>query len=129
MIRFISTFLLATVFACSAYAEFQESNMSQGGFSGPSAVMEVKTASAAAEAPEDTTCVLQGNIVKRLSRNRYVFKDATGTVNVDIPPHVFGTLTVTPSTKVRLTGEVGGKRRRDNQDPHVRIRYLEILRS
>ena len=99
------------------------------GFKGPSAeTTRVETARAAVDASEGTTCVLTGNIVEHLTRDRYTFKDADGSVVVNIPPHVFGALEVTPADKVRITGEVRGKRNPAHPDGHIGVRYIELVR-
>ena len=98
-------------------------------FKGPSAAAAlVATAAEAMKAEEHATCVLEGNITDHLSRDRYTFKDGSGTMQVAIAPHVFGSLEVSPENTVRLTGEIGGKKHPDRLDPHLRVRYIEILR-
>lgn len=97
-------------------------------FLGPSAAAApAKTLRECADAEEMTTCVLSGRLVRREHKNRYAFEAEGGQMMVDIPPHVFGQLDVTPEQTVRLTGEVGGKRHPDRQDPHLRVRYIEVL--
>ena len=97
-------------------------------FNGPSDARRLETtASASLNADEGTTCVLEGNIVKHMEKNRYLFKDDSGEITVDIPPHVFGNIDVTPETKVRVTGEIRGKKRPEKADAHMAVRYLEKL--
>lgn len=116
--RFLLLCCLIVVLASPAWA----------GFRGPSAaVTQVGTVTAASEAPEGTTCVLTGNIIEHLNRDRYTFKDDSGSITVNIPPHVFGALEVTPASKVRITGEIRGKRHPERPDAHVDVRYLEVL--
>src|SRR5699024_11590732 len=66
----------------------------QGGFSGPSATQSqaggfqgpngsVTTVESAKSLRDDTWVTLRGNIVERISDDLYVFKDASGTINVD----------------------------------------------
>ncbi len=103
--------------------------VSFAGFNGPSeSAGPLTQVSQALAADEMATCVLEGNIVKHLTKNRYEFTDGTGSMVVDIPPHVFGQLDVTPQDKVRLTGEIGGKKRPDRpQNAHLRVRYIEKI--
>ena len=103
--------------------------VSFAGFNGPSeSAGPVTQVSQALAADEATTCVLEGNIVKHLTKNRYEFTDGTASMTVDIPPHVFGQIDVTPQDRVRLTGEIGGKKRPERQpDTHLRVRYIEKL--
>ncbi|RUS66670.1 hypothetical protein CUZ56_01951 [Saezia sanguinis] len=127
--RYLWIAIISLVFSITAFAQYQGPGTNQGGFVGPSALTEVSKASQVGNAQEDAPCILVGNIVERLNRDRYTFKDESGTVVVNIPPHVFSNTTVTPETKIRLIGEVGGKRHSDQrQDPHVRVRYLEVVK-
>lgn len=48
-------------------------------------------------------------------------------MTIDIPPHVFGQLDVTPQDTVRITGEIGKKRNADANDLHLRVRYIEKI--
>lgn len=80
-----------------------------------------------ARAEEMPTCVLTGHLTRHERRNRYLFEAEDGRIIVDIPPHVFGQTDVRPEQIIRLTGEIGGKRHADRQDPHLRVRYLEVL--
>ena len=96
---------------------------------GPSASSSpVSTATLAQEADEGATCVLEGSIIEHLAKDRYTFKDKSGSIVVNIPPHVFGTLEVTPQNTVKLTGEIRGKKDRNRQDAHLGVRYIEIVK-
>lgn len=97
-------------------------------FLGPSATTApVKNVRECADAEEMTTCVLTGRLVRREHKNRYAFEAEGGQMMVDIPPHVFGQLDVSPEQTVRLTGEIGGKRHPERMDTHLRVRYIEVL--
>lgn len=98
------------------------------GFLGPSDSREViNTVQAAVQAGDMTTCVLMGNIVRHTEKNRYVFQDKSGTMIIDIPPHVFGQVDVTPQDPVRITGEIAKKKGPEAQDIHLRVRYIEKI--
>ena len=88
----------------------------------------VKQALGVTTAPEWSPVVLEGNIIRKLSYTRYVFKDRSGTAMVHIPQYVFGLHRVYADTKVRLTGQILGKYPTEFYDPHARILYLEILK-
>lgn len=115
---------LAALSAC-AQLPLQEA---RAGFLGPSNAAAPTTSLAeCARAEEMTTCVLTGHLTRHERRNRYLFEAEDGRIIVDIPPHVFGQTDVRPEQIIRLTGEIGGKRHADRQDPHLRVRYLEVL--
>lgn len=89
----------------------------QGGFSGPTATQSQAggfvgpngsstTVESAKSMRDDTWVTLRGNIVERISDDLYLFKDASGTVNVDIDHKRWNGLTVTPQDVVEIQGEV-----------------------
>ena len=90
----------------------------QGGFSGPTTTMQsqsggfvgpngsITTVASAKSLRDDAWVTLRGNIVERISDDLYVFKDATGTVNVDIDHKRWNGVTVTPQDVVEIQGEV-----------------------
>ena len=77
---------------------------SQGGFKGPTpgvaSVAQVKTQR------DDSWVVLEGNIIRQVGHELYEFKDATGTINVDIDDKRWMGQTLSPTDKVRIEGEV-----------------------
>lgn len=75
-----------------------------GGFVGPNG--SSTTVESAKSLRDDTWVTLRGNIVERISDDLYVFKDATGTVNVDIDHKRWNGVTVTPQDVVEIQGEV-----------------------
>ncbi len=75
-----------------------------GGFVGPNG--SSTTVESAKSLRDDAWVTLRGNIVERISDDLYVFKDATGTINVDIDHKRWNGLTVTPQDTVEIQGEV-----------------------
>lgn len=119
---------IASPILCLALMSLLTPCAAEAAFLGPSATnAPVKSLPECAGAEEMTTCVLSGHLVRREHKNRYVFEGEGGQMIVDIPPHVFGQLDVTPEQTVRLTGEVGGKRHPERMDTHLRVRYIEVL--
>jgi uncharacterized protein (TIGR00156 family) len=55
---------------------------------------------------DDAVVTLRGNIVQYLGKDMYVFKDSTGTINVDIDADVWRGQEVSPKDTVEITGEV-----------------------
>ena len=116
------------LFPCAAQAAndgFQGAQ-GMGGFQGPVAAVDADTVTKALKGWDDTPVVLTGNIVERLagSDNKYMFKDATGQIIVDIDNKQFFGRTVTPQTKVRLFGKVDKKMTRPAK---IDVKRLEIV--
>ncbi|EKY5004456.1 YgiW/YdeI family stress tolerance OB fold protein [Citrobacter amalonaticus] len=108
---------LAAIVAVMALCSAPVLAAQQGGFSGPSATQTQSggfqgpngsstTVESAKSLRDDTRVTLRGNIVERISDDLYLFKDATGTINVDIDHKRWNGVTVTPQDTVEIQGEV-----------------------
>ncbi|MGG7448317.1 YgiW/YdeI family stress tolerance OB fold protein [Kosakonia oryzendophytica] len=88
----------------------------QGGFTGPGATQQSggftgpngskATVESVKSLRDDAWVTLRGNIVERVSDDTYLFKDATGTINVDINRKRWNGVTVGPQDVVEIQGEV-----------------------
>ncbi len=99
--------MTAIVMMCSApvFAANQSQAMNQsGGFTGPGG--GTTTVESAKSMRDDAWVTLRGNIVERLSDDVYTFKDASGTINVDIDHKRWNGVTVGPQDLVEIQGEV-----------------------
>lgn len=75
-----------------------------GGFSdGANQVIGVKQA---LRSHDDAYVTLRGTIVRRLTSDEYLFKDATGTIVVEIDAEKWMGQTVGPNDTIEITGEV-----------------------
>ena len=99
----------------AAVGLFSTVTLAAGGYTGPGSDAQPATAAAgqittvkqAQAAADDTKVVLEGTITKRISSEHYEFKDATGSIQVEIDNDDWPAGTsVSENTKVRLTGEV-----------------------
>lgn len=108
---------LAVITAVMALACAPAFAANQGGFSGPSSTTTqsggfvgpsgtVTTAANAKTMRDDTWVTLRGNITERISDDLYIFKDASGTVNVDIDHKHWNGQTISPQDLVEIQGEV-----------------------
>ncbi|WP_312585380.1 YgiW/YdeI family stress tolerance OB fold protein [Atlantibacter sp.] len=79
-------------------------NSQKGGFVGPDTA--TTTVEQAKSLRDDAWVVLEGNIVRKVGKELYEFRDSTGTINVDIDDDHWGGVSVTPNDKVRIEGEV-----------------------
>ncbi|WP_058912652.1 YgiW/YdeI family stress tolerance OB fold protein [Entomohabitans teleogrylli] len=81
-----------------------DSRSAQGGFVGPSA--NASNVAQAKTLRDDSWVALEGNITQKVGKERYEFRDSSGTIVVEIDDHIWGGVTVTPTDKVRIEGEV-----------------------
>lgn len=81
-----------------------QTTQAAGCFNGPSAgamtVEKAKTMS------DDTWVTLRGNIEQRIGGDHYTFRDASGTMNVDIDHKRWNGQTITPKDTVELQGKI-----------------------
>ena len=75
-----------------------------GGFSGPGP--DLVTVKQALEMRDDTRVTLKGSIVRSLGDEAYTFKDATGTIEVEIDNEIWRGLNVGPEDIVVISGEI-----------------------
>lgn len=92
----------------------------RGGFSGPVTVM---TAAQAKTLPDDTKVTLRGNIESHLGGKNYMFKDASGSVVVEIKDKHWAGQSVSPQDSVQIDGEVD----RDHNTVTVEAENLKKL--
>jgi len=94
--------------ATTVFAEFIENNtqkkQTQGGFSGPS--ISKTTVNQAKTLKDDIPVVLEGNIIQHLGKDNYLFRDATGEINIEIDHDDWNGVTVTPKDTVTISGEI-----------------------
>lgn len=80
------------------------SGSAQAAFQGPG--LAPVTVAEALKLSDDTPVVLNGQIEKSLGDEKYQFKDATGTVVVEIDDEDWRGLDVTPNDVITIKGEV-----------------------
>jgi len=105
--------LLAPLFSTAALAS--------GGYTGPGATPEVRSVAAALAAADETPVLLQGRIVKRLQDETYEFRDASGSIKVEIDDEDWPARAIDQQAPVRLSGEVD----RDLLGREIDVEFVE----
>lgn len=101
------SFILASLLlaSTSVFAEFVgQTQTQQGGFNGPS--ISKTTVERAKTLRDDTPVTLEGNIVEHLGKDKYTFRDQTGDITIEIDKNDWRGVSVSPSDKVAIHGEV-----------------------
>ncbi len=116
--RSLATILvLSTIAATGVFAQggFQDPNApkmehhKKGDFKRGGFVNTDQTVSKASEAgswQDDQYIILQGNIVKQVGKDDFIFKDASGEIQVEVERKAWRGQDVSPSDEVKLYGEV-----------------------
>ena len=86
--------------------EAAPSTQAQGGFNGPNAISVINTVKEASHADDNAAVELTGYIISSIGNENYMFKDATGEIKIEIDQKDWHGLTVMPTTKIIIRGEV-----------------------
>ncbi len=97
----IFAFLFLLLFC--AFADSTQAYQAGGGFMGK---VQTSTVQEALKKPDNTYVVLQGKIVNRVSDDKYIFKDQTGSITVEIDNDKWIGQTVDTNDIIEITGEV-----------------------
>ena len=99
-----SAFVVALGLSANAFAAGFQGQANMGGFQGPR--LQPSSVSEALKLNDDTPVVLIGQIEKSLGGEKYLFKDATGSVTVEIDNEDWRGVNVTPKDTIVIQGEV-----------------------
>ena len=78
----------------------------RGGFKGSDVDSTIKTVSQVKDEQDDAWVTVKGNITKKLSKDKYLFKDSTGEIVVEIDSKYWQGVEVSEKDVVELSGEV-----------------------
>lgn len=98
---------------------FNASGAPAGGFTGPGPA--IVGAKAAADLKDSTRVALKGHIVQHLGDDQYLFKDTTGTIQLDIDDHIWRGVVVAPADTVIVYGKID----RDFNSLEVDVKKIE----
>ena len=99
-----SAFVVALGLSTSALASGFTGPQQAGGFQGPG--LAPSSVAEALKLNDDTPVVLVGQIEKSLGDEKYLFKDASGSVTVEIDNEDWRGVTVTPKDTIDIQGEI-----------------------
>lgn len=66
----------------------------------------VSTVAEALKMRDDAMVILEGNIQKQVSKDKYLFADKTGEITVEIEPEDWAGVDVTPQDTIQILGEI-----------------------
>ncbi len=109
-ILFALSLLLLTCSACAAGGGYTGPGASRapgaghGGYTGPGPVLS--TVEETKKMRDDSLVTLRGTIERHLGKDKYLFRDATGSITVDIDPYTWRGQAVGAADQVEIQGEV-----------------------
>lgn len=115
---------LAATFALASASSFAKSDRHEDyefHYKGPVTVTTVKQINDEASMFSDNDVIVEGQIVKQLSKDRFVFSDGTGEIQIELDG-VNISQAVDQTTTVRLFGEY-----ESGSDAEIEVEHLIIL--
>ena len=108
MRKILYVLVMVLFVSSAAFADFKESygGPSNQGFQGGSINYSVSTIKDVLNMYDDQIAVIQGNITKRLSDDKYLFRDKTGEMVVEIDYKYWAGIQVDENNILELTGKV-----------------------
>ncbi len=94
------------IFIITLLLIFNISNVFAAGFNGQTVKSSVAEA---LKHPDDSYVTVEGKIIKKLSSDKYLFKDATGSMTVEIDSEKWGNMDVSEKDTLELSGEIERK--------------------
>lgn len=85
--------------------------------------VKISTVKDAMAMPEDAMVSLEGKIQKRVKKDKYIFEDSTGEIEVEIDRHIWQGQSVASTDTVMITGEV------DHDDGKVTVDVERLLKK
>ncbi|MFD3246122.1 YgiW/YdeI family stress tolerance OB fold protein [Rahnella aquatilis] len=101
--------------------EPQTQSATQGGFTGTTALSTVKDAQTM---KDDQWVMLEGFIDQRIDHDKYIFRDNTGTLNVEIDGKRWQGQNVSPKDKIRIEGKVD----KDWNSVEVDVKSVKLIK-
>jgi uncharacterized protein (TIGR00156 family) len=81
------------------------SNLVMAGFSGPISGAKLMTVKSMKALKKDKEGFMEGNFIRQVDNQVYIFKDKTGQIKVKIKHSYFEGRSVSPQNKIRMFGE------------------------
>ncbi|PKE31880.1 TIGR00156 family protein [Rahnella sp. AA] len=100
--------------------EAQTQPATQGGFTGTTPLSTVKDAQTM---KDDQWIMLEGFLDQRVDHDKYIFRDNTGTLNVEIDGKRWQGQNVSPKDKIRIEGKVD----KDWNSVEVDVKTVKII--
>ncbi len=101
-------FLLVLTIILTAATCYAAAANTTGGFQDQNGINKT-TVSKAVKMQHNSYVTIQGNIVKQISDDNYLFRDSTGTITVELDKDMWQGQTVNTNDKLELTGEIEKK--------------------
>lgn len=106
MKKALATLTLFLALGISAQSFAGDSSKKMGGLKQDLSQMPVSTVQSVQSMPDETMVMMQGNISKRVKKNKYLFNDNTGEMIIEIDGYAWNGNNVSPTDVVTIIGQI-----------------------
>lgn len=119
--------LLSPLPAVLAEARPDDKSQYYGGFYGPMSGAQAETVARARELDDDAPVALTGNIVSQVAgkKHKFVFRDQSGEILIDIDKKAFRGHNLTPADTVRISGKVD---KDFGKDVEIDVKQIDVMK-
>ena len=121
MKKALATLTLFLALGISAQSFAGDSSKKMGGLKQDLSQMPVSTVQSVQSMPDETMVMMQGNISKRVKKNKYLFNDNTGEMIIEIDGYAWNGNNVSPTDVVTIIGQI------DNDDNVNIVEVDEVM--
>lgn len=115
-----SLFAFSTATMANGFNDGKKHSPSQGFFDESIAV---KTVNDALKASDKTPAMIEGNIVKQLDDDEFLFKDSTGEIKIEVSKKAWNGQDIKPEDTIQIRGKV------DNEWNKTEIDVKQIIKK
>lgn len=121
---FVATLLMGTT--AMAYGQFtgDRAKVMEGDIVSP---YVTSTVAAVRQMPDETYVTVEGHILQQQGhdKEKYLFKDASGEILIEVDKKIWRNQPITPDTTVKILGELDQSRQPDRVK--IEVVYLEVI--
>lgn len=115
IILFTSILTLPTIsFASGGFQSQPQNSVMQN--------MAINNVNSALKAKDDTPVTLVGSIIKQIDDDEYLFKDNSGTIQIEVDKKVWNGQTITPQDTIEIRGKIDKDRSKTEIDVYQVIK-------
>lgn len=81
-------------------------SFANGGFQSQPQNMAINNVNSALKAKDDTPVTLVGSIIKQIDDDEYLFKDNSGTIQIEVDKKAWNGQTITPQDTIEIRGKI-----------------------
>lgn len=98
-------------------------SFANGGFQSQPKNMTINNVNSALNAKDNTPVTLVGSIIEQIDDNEYLFKDNSGTIQIEVDKKAWNGQTITPQDTIEIRGKI------DKDHKKTEIEVYQVIKK